>query len=112
MKRVLIIVALAAIMGCGRDYSNGSRIGIVTKLSKRGLIVNSWEGEMLMALSAGVAGQTQPEKFTFNVDPDCVAKVQDAMRSGKRVELVYRQWAISPLTIDDDHVVIDVKEVK
>lgn len=53
-----------------------------------------------------------PNAFQFNVDPAAVEKVKQAMRSGKRVELVYREWVLAPLSIDNSHVVIDVKEVK
>ena len=111
MKRALIVVALFA-SACAPNYSNGSRIGIVTKLSEKGVIFKSWEGEMLMALPpAAAASGAQPEKFEFNVDRAVVPKVQAAMASGKRVELVYRQWFVSPPSIDADHVIIDVKEV-
>ena len=66
---------------------------------------------MLMALHADIAGTTQPEKFEFNVDPDCVDKVKEAMKSGKRVTLVYRQWWVSGPSIDHDHVIIDVQGI-
>jgi hypothetical protein len=104
---VLCICWLGA--GCGQNYSNGERVGIVTKLSKKGLIWDSWEGEMIMALPADIAGTTTPEKFEFNVAPECVDKVQAAMKSGKRVTLVYREWWYAPPTIEHDHVIIDVK---
>ena len=65
---------------------------------------------MLMVLPQGVASATQPEKFEFNVDKNALPKVQAALNSGHRVELIYRQWWIEPPTIDNDHVVIDVKE--
>lgn len=106
---VLLALMLAA---CGPNYSNGTRLGVVTKLSQKGLIFKSWEGELLVALPQSVASATQPEKFEFNVDPACVDKVRAAMNSGKRVELVYRQWAITPPTIDNDHVVVDVKDAQ
>lgn len=110
--KLLIGAMLTAALGltaCGENYSNGDRVGIVTKLSEKGLIFKSWEGEMLIALPADVAGTTQPEKFAFNVAPEAVEKVKAAMNSGKRVTLIYRQWAIPPITIDHEHVIVDVK---
>ena len=50
--------------------------------------------------------------FAFNVDPAAVDKVKAAMLSGERVELVYRQWAIRPLDIENGHVVIAVNPAK
>lgn len=110
-KTLACSIALASLLSaCAPNYSNGTRVGVVTKLSEKGLIWKSWEGEMLMALPSDVSGATQPEKFIFNVSPEAVGKVQEAMKSGKRVELVYRQWAFAPPSIDADHVIIDVKQ--
>jgi hypothetical protein len=98
MKRVpaLVLLACFPLTSCGRNYSNGSRIGIVTKLSEKGVIWKSWEGEMLMALPPQAAASgAQPEKFEFNVDPETVEKVKEAMNSGRRVELVYRSITIT-----------------
>jgi len=112
-KKVLAVLMLAvSLTACGPNYSNGTRVGVVTKLSQKGVIWKSWEGELLIALPQGVSSATQPEKFEFNVDPACVGKVQAAMNSGKRVELIYRQWWVSPPTIDADYVVVDVKDAQ
>ncbi len=103
------MIFITAAGGVDSHYSDGSRVGIVTKLSEKGVFWKSWEGEMLMALPASQAGTTEPEKFEFNVAPEAVEKVQAALVSGKRVELVYRQWLVAPVSIDNDHVIIDVK---
>lgn len=107
--RRLLILSLLFLPSCCPNYSDGSRIGIVTKLSHKGLVFKSWEGEMLVALPVDVAGTTQPEKFTFNVDPGAINEVERAMQEGKRVELIYRQWALGPPTIDNNHVVYGIK---
>jgi hypothetical protein len=105
-----LVGSMALLGGCGQNYSNGERAGVITKLSEKGLIFKSWEGEMLIALPAAVAGTTQPENFAFNVAPEAVPKVKAAMASGQRVSVVYRQWALSPPTIDHAHVVVDVQQ--
>jgi prepilin-type N-terminal cleavage/methylation domain-containing protein len=96
--------------GINQNYSNGARVGVVTKLSQKGVIWKSWEGEMLMALPAST-GTVQPEKFEFNVSPEAVDKVTAAMKSGHRIELVYRQWWSPPMKIDHDYVIVDVKDI-
>lgn len=108
----LLCTALLAVSACGENYSNGERAGVVTKLSEKGLIFKSWEGELLVALPIGVAGTTQPEKFPFNVAPEAVAQVKAAAFSGKRTVLTYRQWAIAPLTIDHGHVVVAARHTE
>lgn len=121
MKNVLVIVfvALSALLSaCGENYSNGSRVGTVNKFSYKGLVMKSWEGEMNMG---GFRNQTDSNGntavvanvFRFNVQsPEVVKKVQDAMTTGARVELVYRQWALSPMSQESDYTVIDVKPAK
>jgi hypothetical protein len=113
MKRMMLCLAVSLLAAsCGQNYSTGERIGVVTKISKKGLVWHSWEGEMLVALPVGVAGTTMPEKFLFNVSPETVSKIKDAANSGQRVRLIYRQWFIQPISIDNDHVVIDVQPVQ
>jgi hypothetical protein len=68
------------------SYSNGERAGWVQKLSNKGWVCKTWEGELSMVAMPGAA----PEKFAFTVHNDAVAdKVTKAM--GKRVTLHYEQ---------------------
>jgi hypothetical protein len=68
------------------SYSDGDRIGYVQKLSHRGWICRTWEGELAMTPVPGV----QPQIFTFTVRDEAVAKrVKDA--EGKRVALHYKE---------------------
>ena len=109
MKKTSIVILALTLAACAPNFSEGTRVGVVTKLSKKGLIWKSWEGEMTQALSAETAMTGQAPRFTFTVDPRAVEKVKAALASGKRVELVYSQWAIAPPTIDNKTVVTDVK---
>ena len=105
-----LFIVGTSLVGCAENYSSGDRVGIVTKLSEKGLAIKSWEGELLMALPVEVAGTTQPEKFAFNVDPAAVSKVKEALMSGKRVQVIYRQWLVHPIRIESNTVVTDVIE--
>jgi len=65
-------------------YSEGERSGIVQKLSRKGWLFKTWEGELAMSTVPGVA----PVIWTFTVrDDDAVAQVSAAV--GKRVVLHY-----------------------
>lgn len=89
-------------------------MGIVTKLSYKGIFFKSWEGQLNQGgMSTDSEGNVVPNVLSFNVsDPSVIAKVKEAARSGKRVELVYNQWLITPLTIGNSHVVVDVREAQ
>ena len=68
------------------DYSNGERVGYVQKISRKGWVCKTWEGELAMVSMPGTA----PQIFSFTVRSDAVARnIMDA--AGQRVALVYEQ---------------------
>jgi hypothetical protein len=68
------------------SYSDGERTGFVQKISHKGWICKTWEGELAMATQAGIP----PQIFTFSVRDEAVAqKVLKA--GGQRVRLRYSE---------------------
>jgi hypothetical protein len=68
------------------SYSSGERAGYVQKISKKGWLCKTWEGELAMSTFPGTA----PQIFTFSVRDDAVAeKIENA--AGQRVALSYEQ---------------------
>ena len=91
-RAVLLIVALLALaalylwLALQWSFSSGERAGWVQKLSSKGWVCKTWEGELAVLSVPG----TQPEKFTFTIRDDAVAeRVTRAM--GKRVALHYEE---------------------
>jgi hypothetical protein len=85
----VILIALAAAYGLfvwKWSYSEGERAGFVQKLSKKGFVCKTWEGELSMVSMPG----TSPEKFLFTVWDDVVAE-QINKTVGKRVALFYEE---------------------
>lgn len=74
-------------------YSSGERAGYVQKLSKKGWVCKTWEGELAMVSLPG----TLPEIFPFTVPDDNVAE-QINQSLGKRVTLTYEQHLGIPLS--------------
>lgn len=117
MKRLIVILAVlggfgsGCIGGCGQDYSNGERTGVVWKFSKKGILWKSWEGELnLGGASLGEGGVVVPNQWGFSTRDDAVAeKIQGVQRSGQRVTLVYRQWWASPWAINTNYEITEVK---
>ena len=68
------------------SYSTGERAGWMQKLSKKGWLCKTWEGEMAMVTMPG----TVSEKFYFTVPQDAIAAKINASL-GKRVALHYAQ---------------------
>ena len=72
-------------------YSEGERAGYVQKLSNKGWLCKTWEGEIAMVTMPGAI----PEKFQFTVRDSAVAsKINDL--AGKRVVLSYQQHKFIP----------------
>jgi hypothetical protein len=68
------------------SYSSGDRTGYVQKISKKGWICKTWEGELTMMTAPGVPAQL----FPFTVRDEGVAG-QLRMTSGQKVRLTYEQ---------------------
>ncbi len=92
-KRVVlplfVLVALLALYfwaALSWSYSSGERAGWVQKLSNKGWLCKTWEGELALVSLPG----TTPEKFLFTIwDEAVAAQVTRAM--GKRVSLHYEE---------------------
>ncbi|MGB7816030.1 MAG: hypothetical protein WBL28_06750 [Methylotenera sp.] len=67
-------------------YSSGERAGYVQKLSQKGWVCKTYEGELILVSMPG----TQAEKFHFTVRNKKVAKRIDET-VGKRVRLIYEE---------------------
>lgn len=75
------------------SYSEGERAGTVSKFSKRGYFIKTFEGELNVG-AQGQVGNMQNNLWDFTVaDADSeVAKVlQDALLTGKRIRVHYEQ---------------------
>ena len=88
------------------SYSEGERAGFVQKLSKKGWICKTWEGEMALVSLPGAA----PEKFYFTVQDDKIAERINT-QVGTRVALVYAQHKglLSSCFGETDYFVTDIK---
>ena len=105
---VLIIAGLAGFTWATLhwSYSDGERAGYVQKLSRKGWLCKTWEGEMAMVTMPG----TVSEKFAFTVPQAAVAAKVNAS-VGKRVALHYEQhkWVPSSCFGDTEYFVTDVR---
>ena len=88
------------------SYSTGERAGYVQKLSYKGWLCKTWEGEMAMVTMPG----TVSDKFYFTVpSPAVAAKINASV--GKRMALHYDQhrWIPSGCFGETEYFVTDVR---
>lgn len=108
---LLVLVGLIAAyfaLALNWSYSSGERAGWVQKLSKKGWVCKTWEGEQVLVAQPGAMA----EKFLFTVHDDRVAEDINRLM-GKRVALSYEEKVGLPTSCfgDTRHFVTHVTEV-
>lgn len=89
-------------------YSSGERAGYIQKISSKGWVCKTWEGELAMVNLPGATS----EIFHFTVRDDKVAQ-QINQAAGMRVSLIYEQHMGLPSCFGDtEHFVTAVREIK
>ena len=74
-------------------YSSGDRVGYVQKISLKGWVFKTWEGELAMVNLPGALS----ERFYFSVrDDDVALAVQEHL--GKQVRLTYEEHVGIPVS--------------
>lgn len=68
------------------SYSDGERVGYVQKLSRKGWLCKTWEGELQLSNIPGSA----PILFQFSVRSDSLARAIQGM-AGRQVAIHYEQ---------------------
>jgi hypothetical protein len=80
------VFALWALITLNYTYSSGDRVGYVLKLSEKGWLCKTWEGELSMQPLPG----TVAEKFPFTIRSDSIAHVVQRLQA-QQVRLFYEQ---------------------
>ena len=119
MKLVgMILGGLAALVGLvlgiwtlitlNYTYSSGERAGYVQKISQKGWICKTWEGEIATANLPGA----MPQIFAFSVRDDAVAHEIEKL-AGQRVSLGYEEHPGIPTTCfgDTAHFIVRVTPI-
>ena len=106
---VIAIFALYIFIALNWSYSTGERAGFLQKVSNKGWICKTWEGELSLVAMPGAA----PEKFLFTVRDEAIAQKISAA-AGKRVTLNYEQHKGLPTSCfgDTDYFVTGVTEIE
>lgn len=108
---ILLIAAISAYLWIALhwSYSEGERAGFMQKLSHKGWLCKTWEGELSLVALPGAA----PEKFYFSVRDEAIAQQINAA-VGARVALTYEQHKGLPTSCfgETDYFITAVKVVR
>ncbi|MDO1449147.1 hypothetical protein Q0590_22915 [Rhodocytophaga aerolata] len=76
------------------SYSEGSRAGTIVKLSRRGVLVKTYEGQLNLGGFSGETGSPASSLWDFSVSSgqeDVIRQLEEASLNGKRVKLYYKE---------------------
>jgi hypothetical protein len=92
-------------------YSDGERTGLLTKLSRKGNIFKTHEGEVLIGNFQQAPNVMVPEKFYFSVKSDKLADTLMKLQ-GKVISLKYAQYRKTlPWRGESVYIVTDLARV-
>lgn len=88
---LLVVLATYSYWKYFFTYSDGNRTGLLQKLSHKGTIFKTYEGELVLSSISSTANVAlASEKFYFSIADKAVAKKMEAFE-GKHVKLHYLQ---------------------
>jgi len=110
---VLITIFLFLSFG---TYSEGTRAGQVIKVSKKGVLFKTWEGQLNMqSFGAIKSDNSLAEVFTFSIEKgnDSIYEaLQNVSLTGERVNLHYEQkYAALPWKGDSKFFIVKIDRV-
>jgi len=101
MKKTLFLLTIILALflsSCKERFSEGERVGTVTKFSQAGVIWDSWDGHLNLT-QTGMNSAGEPFAFSFDNDREdqdsLIQLVSDAQRYGWKIKLIYHQvWGL------------------
>ena len=89
---LLLLVIIVFLFLNLANYSSGFRAGVPTKLSKKGIIIKTYEGTMNIGGLTNTSEGTIPTTWDFTVKKSAdsvITKINKAILEGHRVKLMY-----------------------
>ncbi len=127
IKRAALGILLFLVLGAGAtgaffmyaNYGEGYRVGVIQKVSKKGVLFKTFEGELSQGFIEGAADTgasgvgTRIWYFTVENDPTILGQIDHAIEANKKVKLFYKEkYANLPWVGDTRQVVFKVEEVQ
>lgn len=100
MRRIFILIGLIIIvlgtLAVFSNYSQGYRSGIIMKMSRKGFLIKTYEGQLNTGgFSGDVSGGDMTSMiWNFSVrsyDKEVIRTIEEAVDRGKRVKLYYKE---------------------
>jgi hypothetical protein len=113
--KVILFLILALVVGglyylSAGYYSSGERAGTISKFSDKGFVFKTWEGLLNEGGYSDGTGAMNRKEWEFSVTQDSVVtKLKQALRTGGRVTLLYKEKFVKfPWNGDTKYYITDV----
>lgn len=120
--RIILIVTIVVAITIGSFYywgvyDEGVRAGIVLRISKKGMIFKTYEGQLNLETFGALKGASPiMEAFDFSVEGDeeaVLTELQEVALTGERVNLHYiKRYVIFPWRGDTKYFIVKVERRK
>ena len=109
---VLVFIAVMLFLYYA-TLSDGSRSGVIVKISKRGAIFKTYEGQMDLGSFGAVKADNQlSQTFEFSVqknDDEVYRQLEEVSLTGERVQIRYKEkYAVLPWRAETTYFVYEV----
>lgn len=92
---ILLALLVAAFLFVNyASFSSGYRAGVPIKMSHKGVIFKTWEGQLNIGGLTNSGQGAIPTTWEFSIEEDAVEvreRIDEAISQGKRVKLLYRE---------------------
>jgi hypothetical protein len=109
MKKIIFLFLIIA-SAIFSDFSEGFRIGVVDKFSKKGIVCKSWEGQLVMD-GQGNYGKSRLFKFSVT-DENIAKKINETAGMKVRLEYSQKKFFSTKCSGDTNYFIVGVKELK
>jgi len=111
---LLVLVAGTTIFLYFSIYDEGIRAGSVVRISKKGIVFKTYEGQLNLQSFGALKGASPfAETFDFSVEtskPDVIRELEAVALSGERVNLHYiKRYSIFPWRGDTKYFIVSVE---
>ena len=123
MNKIVFLICVF-LCGCSANYSEGFRTGTIRKFSKKGVVIKSYEGELLLGGVISTGGKDATlvnETWEFSIDPDkrhnekteeIIDQLNHAVENGNRVKVYYNQDTLLKIRTETSYMIYRVEAIK
>ena len=83
--------------GIQKVISEGEMTGVITRISHKGILYKTWEGELnIGSISTDKGGIVTPDKWYFSIENEnIIPLLKEKASKGERVTLIYKRLFIA-----------------